>query len=406
MFMAALVVITLLGVAACTSPTSNKTTTSAASLSSWQIKGSTDGWSLHQLTIDQLTSTKLTYTMATPYAVNYQFVLVGPTTAGALGADPAQKFDFNVSAASANVTNNTAFVMQNTATAGFGNNVAFTATATTYTVTVDITNPAAPSVTLVPGTTAAAVVTNAVLLAQLQLKGNEFSQINGATVAAWTAADGTVSGGTISWDVLVDNKLGSFGFNSLDGWLSGPQVVSPTVAGTSATVANAVSNGSANAAITSPPKSGSVYTISITPDVTSTSTTARYPMTITLKTLSTTNWAFAAWTSTYLVGSGAEFGTWTPTTGVAMTNASGVFTKQITATGTAEQFQLIPTAVDWTGQLGFAAIVADATGLALTNSGGNIAFTAAIGTTYTITVDFTTAAYIANGTPTVKVVTP
>ena len=410
----------VIGFVGCTNPTNSTPTTT---LSNWQIKGSQDNWTLHQLTVDPLVSTKLTYTMSTPYKTTYQFVLVGVTSAGAQGADPANKFDLAVPTGTTSTiisaNNGTAFSLAPTAT---GNqNVYFHADYSTYTVTVDISNPSAPSVKLVAGTTAAAAVTSAVLGQNLQIKGNQFSKIDGNTVAAWTAtnpqtANLNTTTGVVSWDVYVDNKTGSFGINSnIDGWIAGSStantidVSSLTSSSSTATTAMALFNANTtNLSLTNIPYANATYTITLTPTAPSVLYGAgSYSISVALKTASTTNWAFTAWTNAYLVGSNAEFGSWTPASSIAMTDASGVFTKQITASATGnEQFQIIPTQAGWTGQVGWSAMVAGTGNVTLSDGGGNIQFAATSGQTYTITVDMTTAAFTSNGTPTVSVSTP
>lgn len=399
---AAVAAISLLAVVGCSSPTDNSTTP-PSNVSQWKIKGSVDGWAEHNLTISDTNANSLTYSLTGLYQDSvsplvYEFVLVNP-------AGVEYKYS-----GTSQVTPGTAVVLGDSSAAASTsvNNVKFVAAKSSYTVTVDITTASAPSVNLIAGSTVAPSVTNSVLLSNLQIKGDQFSKINTVAVAAWTATAGTVSGNTMTWDLYVDNKLGSFGFNSINGWLAHNDIdtTALTANGNGPTTAVEMKvAGSGNMHLTNTYKANSVYTLTATVDSTKAPDAGRYMLTATLKTVGTTNWAFTPWATVFLAGAGAEFGNWTPGSFVSAPISNGIATKQITASATAEQFKVVPQNA-WGGDLGFAGVDVAAGSITLSSNGGNIGFTAVVGTTYTITVDFTTANYIANGVPTVKVVTP
>ncbi|HUX42148.1 MAG TPA: hypothetical protein VMV83_13360 [Rectinemataceae bacterium] len=416
----------VIGFVGCTNPTNSTPTTT---LSKWQFKGSQDGWTLHQFTVDPLNTNKLTYVVSTPYKTTYQFVLVGATSTGALGVDPDNLFKTSSTTVAAN--DGIAFSLVADPTGKAANNVQFHADFTTYTVTVDISNPSAPSVKLVAGTTASAAVTAAVLGAKLQIKGDQFSKIDGNAVAAWTATSPQTANlnsatGVVSWDVYVDSKLGTFGLNSdLDGWIAGSGQLSDATRAidvSSATTTSATTpmnltvSGASNIVLINMPDNGATYKLTVTPTAPIVAYGAgSYTVSVALVTPSTTAWTlYTPFTNAYLVGSNAELGSWTPASAIAMsTTTAGVFTKQIAAsvTGT-EEFQILPTNTGWTGQLGYAngpyGIVVGTGSIALPYpiSGNNISFSATSGSLYTITVDMSTAAFTANSTPTVTVTSP
>lgn len=412
----------VIGFVGCTTPTSSTTsTTPTATLSNWQIKGSQDGWTLHQLTVDPLNANKLTYVMSTPYKTTYQFVLVGVTSTGALGADPANKFDVAVPTGTTSTiisaNNGTAFSLAPTATGD--QNAYFHADYSTYTVTVDITTPTAPSVKLVAGTTAATAVTAAVLAQNLQIKGNEFSKIDGNTVAAWTATNPVstnvnTAAGSVSWNLYVDNMSGTFGFNSnIDGWIAGSSSSNIDVSSLTSTSSTATSSlalattNTSNLALIKMPYSGAIYTVTVTCTApTQLYGTGSYAISVALNSTSTIAWVFTPWTKVYFPGNGTEFSNWTVGSFPSATTASGIATLQITATATSEAFKINQDNA-WNGRdVGFSGINVGTGSIALVSSSGNIGFTATIGSTYTIKVDFTPATFTSGGKPTVTVTTP
>ena len=378
----------------------------AVTYSDWQIKGSFNDWSLNKLVVDEIDANKLTFEISGLYndanvPLLYEFVLVNPSNV-----------EYKILGASGTVTEvtpGTAFTFGDSAATGSTTkaNAGFEAIKASYTLTVDITDPAAPELNLVAGDTDATPVTDAVLLEKLQIKGNQFSEINGVAVGAWTGTSGTVSGSTMTWDVLVDNKGGTFGFNSMNNFLKGVSPdVSALTAGGAATAEASLSNSTGdNCSMTGMPKDGSVYTIVVTVDVTKSVAEGRYSMTVALKTLGTEDWAYEAWTALYLPGAGFTGATWDAGSFLAGTVASGVGTASLTASDTAVQFKIVPEDA-WGKDVGFAGITVGTGSVALSSAGGNIGFTAVSGTTYTVTVDFTTAEYISSGIPTVTVVAP
>lgn len=397
---AAIALAAFVGMTGCDNPTDEKKETPAVTYSTWWIKGSFDGWAenpKHFFVVDELDANKLSFEISglykdTTVPLDYEFVLVSPDN---------KEFKY---AGTTNVTPGTAFVLGDSSAEGSTstNNVKFIADKSSYTVRVDIANAAAPSVKLIAGSEDAAPVTNAVLLSKLQIKGDQFSEINGAEVDAWTGTDGTVSGATISWDVLVDNKNGEFGFNSLNNFLKGYKIdVTDRTAGGDGTEAKNLSNtDGGNCSMTGMPKDGSVYTVSITVDSTKSVADGRYKISVALKTLGTANWAFAPWATVFINGNGlgADYEAWSSK---ELTISSGVATFEFVANAAKAEFKPSK-ATSWVDAVGFGAITEGTGSLTLSDT-GNIAFDTTIGSTYRISIAFTDT-YIADGKPVVTAI--
>lgn len=378
----------------------------AVTYSDWQIKGSFDDWTLHKLVVDEIDANKLTFEITGLYndanvPLLYEFVLVNP-----------DNVEYKIAGASnpTEVTPGTAFVLGDAAATGSTTvqNVGFEAVQSSYTVTVDITDAAAPEVNLVAGSAVATPVTNDVLLSKLQIKGNQFSQINGAAVGAWTGTAGTISGATMTWDVLVDNKTGEFGFNSMNNFLKGvsPDVTALTAGGAATTAANLSNSTGSNCSMTGMPKDGSVYTVVVTVDVTKSVAEGRYAMTVALKTLGADDWAFEVPENVYITGD--VTGGWNEaddeTLRPALPVAADTATYTYTASSTGKQgFKIALTADSgWDGLIGYTGVVTTGSTVSIYADGSNIAFDAVNATEYTITVDFS-GDYTTTGKPLVTI---
>lgn len=380
---------------------------SAVTYSDWQIKGSFNDWALQKLVVDEIDANKLTFEISGLYndanvPLLYEFVLVNP-----------DNVEYKIEGADKSVTEvtpGTAFNLGDSAAAGSTTmaNVGFEAVQSSYTVTVDITDAAAPEVNLVAGSVAAIPVTNDVLLSKLQIKGNQFSEINGTAVGSWTGTAGTIDGATMTWDVLVDNLGGEFGFNSMNNFLKGvsPDVSALTAGGAATASANLSNSTGSNCSMTGMPKDGSVYTVVVTVDSTKSVADGRYAMTVALKTLGTDNWVFAAPANVYITGD--VTGGWNETDDAtlrpAMPVTADVATYTYTASATGKQIFKIALKADagWGGLIGYNGIVTTGTTVAIYDSDNNIAFDAVSGTAYTITVNFT-GAYTSTGKPLVTI---
>lgn len=407
---AAMALAALVGFMGCDTGSNGETDDPAVTYSSWWIKGSFDSWSdspKHYFIVDEIDANKLTFEITGLYKhstipIVYQFVLVNP-----------EGVEYKIEGASGAVTSvtpGTAFTLGDSAATGSTTlaNAGFEAAMSSYTVTVDITTATAPSVNLVAGSAAAPEVTNEVLIEKLAIKGNQFSAINGTAVDAWTATAGTAGATTMAWDVLVDNKNGEFGFNSIDGFLKDATIdVSALTEGGAASAADVLSNSTgSNCKLTGMPKAGAVYTLTVTVDTTKTVAEGRYSLTAALKTASTTDWAFEIPAEIYITGS--VTGDWSeadddvlrPALAVASNQATYAFTAD--ATGK-EIFKISLTADSgWDGLIGFGGVVTTGTTVAIYDDWGNIAFDAVSGTEYTITVDFS-GDYTATGKPLVTI---
>lgn len=359
-------------------------------LSDWKIKGSFDGWQLHQFTQNAADANQLTFLIEDLNAIDYEFVLVDPA-----GTEIKYSTDDNV-------TPGTAFTLGGESGT---KNVSFTATQLAYKLEVNVANPAAPVANLIGNTTPAKAVTNAILLEKLKIKGNQFSQVDGVAVAAWSEAAGTISGNSKTFDILVDNKNGEFGFTVLEGFVAHVDIDASGLTATTSTATTPVelltTGGNGNTHLTGTTKSGSVYTITVTVDASKTIGTGRYMISAALKTLSTTDWAFEAWSMVYMTGAGDDFGNWGWTL-AAITPTAGVAEYTFKATATAQQFKINKAAAWDGGQVGINGI--DSTGSGVTLSGSdNIEFTAVVGNSYKVKVDFTSTNYVTTGKPTVTV---
>jgi hypothetical protein len=413
--LAALAVFTLFSLAGCDlfGSTSNATPAAGSNLSQWWIKGSFDNWTgvadqdaitaansdkVHYLTIDSLNPKLLTYEISVPAGLKtftYQFVVMNDGAAGS-------RINFQASSATA-MANNANYTLVASTTAG-ATNANFVATATTYTVQVDITTPAAPVVKLIPGATASVHYTAAELASGMKVAGGKLSM-------GWTETAGVFDGvNTVTWtNVGTTDKSSPVYFHADAGYFKAPaDVVSPTTLNGTVTAALSGSN---DFNLTGVPYSDSKYKFDVIIDPTATSFGQAFTFKATLTTVGTANWAFTPWTTAYFVGSDSTVvGDWgLPNAGpftVTATTASNIATLHITPASTETlQFKIVPEAA-WGKDIGFAGIDVAAGSLPLSSSGGNIAVDLTGGTSYTITVDFSTANYIANGVPTVKVVTP
>lgn len=402
-YAAAVALAVLVGLAACPSPTGSGGEP-VVTYSQWWIKGSFDDWKdnpKHYFIVDELDPNKLTFTITGLYndpnvPLYYEFVFVSPDN---------KEFKYN---SDTPVTPGTPFVLGDSSASGstFVKNVKFVATKASYTVTVDISDPAAPSVNLVAGTQDATPVTDEILLNKLQIKGNQFSQINGATVAGWTPANGTidVSAKTASWDVLVDNKTGEFGFNSLNNFLKGVTLdVSALVNEGDATAASEIlSNDGNNCTLANTTKKGSIYTITVTVDITKSVADGRYQISAKLKTLGTEDWSFDVPANVYITGD--ITGGWQEADGdpnrPALPVSNGIATYNYSAAATGKvAFKIALTAnAGWSGLIGFSGIDTTGTAVNIYDDWGNITFDAVSGNTYVVTIDFT-GSYTTTGKP-------
>lgn len=401
---AAMALAALVGFMGCDTGSNAENDDPAVTYSSWWIKGSFDSWSdspKHYFMVDEIDENTLSYEITGLYKhstipIVYEFVLVNPDGK-----------EYKIEGAKDTVskqTPGTAFTLGDSSAAGSTTlaNVGFEAAMTSYTVTVDITTATAPSVNLVVGTTAAPEVTDEVLLGKLEVKGNQFSEINGAAVDAWTATAGTTTATTMSWDVLVDNKNGEFGFNSIDGYLKDATIdVAALTAGGAASAADALSNSSGNnCKLTGMPKAGAVYTLTVTVDTTKTVADGRYSLTAALKTESDTDWAFEPWETLFINGNGlgADFGEWASQE-LTIANDAGTF--EFVANLDVASFK--PSrATAWSGDVGFSGITQGEGSLTLSDN-GNISFATTVGSTYRITIAFT-GTYLTDGKPVITAV--
>jgi hypothetical protein len=416
MIMAAMAAVALLALSGCDmfgGTSGSGSSTPVVSYSQWWVKGSFDGWTgpgdtaatdatTHFLAIDSLNSNTLTYTItgkssADLHKFGYAFTLMSPDPAA--GPASRTKFSYVFPTGTTDFADNTWYTLVPSTTTGAGN-CSFVASATSYTLTVDITTPTAPKVKLVPGSTASASYSFAELTSNMKMGSGVFN--------GWTETLGTVdaTAKTVSWtaqsaSTSTDQKA-AFYFHGDVGYLNadGAEYAAATTAN-GQTVLPVAGNG--NFVLKNLPNRNSVYTILLSVDPTQTSMSSIFTVKAITTTVGSGGWVYAPWSAVYLVGTNAEFGAWTPTSAIATTGSSNVFTTTITASVSGqEQFQLIPTNVDWSGQVGFAGI-ASSSSSNLSSNGGNIAFTATSGTTYTITVDMSQTAFSSDGKPVVTV---
>lgn len=373
--------------------------------STWWIKGSFDNWASdpkHFFVVDELDANKLSFDITGLYndasvPLEYEFVLVN-----------ADNKEYKYAGTTA-VTPGNAFVLGDSSAAGSTstNNVKFIAAKSTYTVRVDITNPTAPSVNLIAGSTDATVVTNAILVEKLEIKGNQFSKINDAVVGAWTATKGTVNGNSMSWDVYVDNMNGEFGFNTMNGWIQGakPDVTTLVAAGDALTAPVALKSTDGNCSLQKMTKSGSVYTLTVAVDSSKAVADGRYSLSVVLKTVGTEAWVFTAPSTAFITGditggwNETDDDTLRPTLTVTAGKATYNFT--VTATGM-KQFKIATTAGSgWAGLIGFSGVDVTGSSVAIYENGGNLAFDA-VADDYVVTIDFSTT-YVTSGKPVVTI---
>lgn len=378
----------LIGFTGCPNPSDSSPDNKPAEVtySDWKIKGSWDGWAEHKLIVDELDANIITYTITDLYKNDsvpllHEFVLI-PAAGGELKYGSDNK-----------ITLGTEFEM------GGDKNVHFEATHKTHVVTVNISDLKKVKTTVGIGSGALATdETNAILLDKLAIKGNLFSKINDAAVGAWTATKGTVKGNTMSWNVLVDNKNGEFGFDSINGFLCGVQedISGLTLEASTTTVALKGDEGG-NCKLEGMPKNGGVYTIAVTVDVSKSVADGRYSITVTYKTAGTEDWKFEAWDT--VVFNGNFDGTnWVE--GIAFTKAGDAWTYELEAGTTEVNFK--PGKTGWGDSKGFGDIVVGDDSLELSDT-GNIGFTAEVGKTYVITISFDADDFESVGKPTVTV---
>ncbi|MBN1242728.1 MAG: hypothetical protein JXA15_08480 [Spirochaetales bacterium] len=380
-----LAAVTLLGFVACPSPTGSDPVDLT---SDWKIKGSFDSWATHNFTMDELDNNILTYTYSSLRAIDYEFVLMN-----AAGGELKYSTETNVAV-------DTPFTMGSGAI-----NASFTATTVEVTVTVDISVPASPVVTLVTSGAAATPYNVAELAEGLFIKGDMFTI--GWTNTAGTLVDNADGTGTVTFAGLTAaSKTGSFGFDSRDGFLKGVSVVSPTVADSSTAPVGLQTSGD-NCVITDIPNSDSVYTIVITIDEDGATIADKYSMVVTLTSVGTTAWAFDPPVSIWLVGDlkgATDMTTWSTTDdGRAQVDlVSDVATYAFTADTTYDAAFKYATAADsgWDNLVGFTGVDSSTSPVTVVNpgGGGNIGFAATSGNTYTIVIDFSTD-YAVTGIP-------
>ncbi|MFZ4615607.1 MAG: hypothetical protein ACOYM2_05310 [Rectinemataceae bacterium] len=358
--------------------------------STWWIKGSFDSWAdtpHHFLVIDELNAKKLTFVIDNLYPIDYEFVLVSPGATSATTDDVEVKYSTDD-----NIAPDTQVTMTGT------KNASFTAAKKSYTVTVDITDAAAPKLTLVSGSVAVLALTEAVLASNLKVKGDQFS-------IGWTETAGTYTAATktVSWDLTASSLTGTFGFSSLDGFLKGVTFTSPATAGACTTTDTISTTASSNATIKSIPKKDSVYTVSVLLNAAATTVATKYSVSIALKTVGTTAWVFTAPAKIYLNGDVNTAG-WTDTKThdpVTVTAGKATFTYAATATKTLGFKFYLADEATWSNMTGIAGV--ETTGSTVAISGGdNIEFAAVTGTTYTVTVDFS-GTFTSTGKPVVTI---
>ncbi|HKL86194.1 MAG TPA: hypothetical protein VJ861_07685, partial [Treponemataceae bacterium] len=209
------------------------------------------------------------------------------------------------------------------------------------------------------------------------------------------------------WDILIDNKNGSFGFNSLDGFIRcGSLDVSSLVVGGEDLAMKVLLGGGDNCSLTETPKSGSVYTVAIIIDQAKSVADGRYTMLVDLKTLGTEDWAFEVPASVFITGD--VTGGWNENDDAilrpSLTVAAAAATYEFTAGADGSQGFKISLKGDsgWDGLVGFGSVVTTGTTIPLVDDGGNISFTAVKDTVYVLTIAFP-ASYVADGKPVVTV---
>jgi hypothetical protein len=403
--------VAMLGLMSCTALFGTKPA-ATSDVSTWWVKGSWDGWkggadgsadpgdgSRHFFKIDAANSKLVTYAVTGLTGAGGAFVLSAPD--GTIYRAPS----------TATLVPGTGTTFVTKATAGSAD-AAYYALYTSYTIQVNITVPTAPVVTLVAGTTATTPATFAALSAALVIAGDQFT-------SAWdeTKVPGVVNAtaGTVTFDMTVIKPSGGFYIKGLDGYMKFPALAVPSTTAAAAATTGLYNNYDSNATLTiDTTKVGkkSVYSIVVTIDPAATSIPNKYKVAVSLKTLvaetTPSTWTSLPWTAVFVPGT---ISSWTAGSfGVATqtTTTSNIWTYKFTAAATDAQFKIVP-ANAWGLDLGFADIVAGTTGTGvqtLVNTGGNIAFTAVVGTAYTITVDFTAADFGVTGTPKVTVTTP
>ncbi len=270
-------------------------TVPASLVSTWWVKGSFDGWAdsvdagtRHFFTKDELNNNILTYEVTGLYTLDYEFVIANG--------------DKEWKAPEATTTvSDTAVVFVDADYA----NATFTAAKTSYTITVDITDPAAPSVTIVAGATDSIVPDFAKLSSDLKIKGSAFDPSWGEIVGVADAAAKTVTFA----DLTMSSTSCEFGFSSTDGFLNAVDTTITHTAQDDITAAIAlVKEGGSNISIADVPKSDSLYTVVVTIDDTLAVDAGRYTMTVELSTIGVTDWAIDfAWLSERIQMQGSLF---------------------------------------------------------------------------------------------------
>ncbi len=264
----------------------------------WWMKGSFDGWrdsiddgTRHYFVAEDPESEIFTYEITDLMALDYEFVLVDPNG-----------FEWTVPIDVALSTNtSTTFVPKDTDHLFNG---LISAEFTSYTIQVDLTDAEAPILTLIPGEIETSLPGFTHLAEVLTIKGDAFT-------SGWADTPGVIdeSTQTVTFEVTMANKNGVFGFSSMDGFLNGVTVESPTIIGTPTTAVGLSSFGD-NCTITNPINSDSEYEIVVTINPDAISLTEKYLLTVSLKTVGTIPWILDIPSNIYLVGAISAVG-WT-----------------------------------------------------------------------------------------------
>lgn len=375
-----LAAVTLLGFVACPNPTGGDDP--IVQYSEWWIKGSFDNWGTapkHFFAIeDELAPNILTFVIDNLYPIDYEFVLVNPT-----GGEIKYSTDDNIAP-------------DTEVTMGGGSNASFTASKKSYTIRVDITNPAAPKLKIVSGAEPALAITEAVMASFLKIKGDQFS-------IGWTATAGTfdATAKTVTFPVTVVEQLNTFGFESVNGFLKGVRIDSPAAVGDS-TVPVPLGTTGSNIWLAGVPKDNATYDVVVTLDASGATVGDMYTVSVKL-----TNEGDIAWppltppTDLYFVGAldgVAGMTDWSELDAgrahVAVASDQAVLT--YTATATEKQVFKWATAANagWNGLVGYGYFVetsgSDGTGgtALVSGDGENLAFDAVAGNQYSIIVDY------------------
>ncbi|MBN2658630.1 MAG: hypothetical protein JXR86_16360 [Spirochaetales bacterium] len=391
-----LALITTLSFVACSNPAGSDgtdDTTTDGLTSEWWIKGSFDNWTddpQHFFTMDELDNNILSFEITDLFALGYEFVLVNPA-GNELKSDGAITLNGDGDAETI------------TYAVDSGNNFYFDAAYSSYTVQIDITDTDAPVMKLIPGDTTAAAPDFATLADNLKIKGDLFSI--GWTDTAGDADDAT---NTVTFHVVAGSKTGSFGFNSLDGFLKNAADTSTYTTVGDSSGALALATDGSNCTIENIPNSDSEFDIIVTIDPDGATVADKYSMEIVLSVLGTVPWAFEAPSDFWLVGDIKDtvLDGWDETDAgrvqLTLTDDVATYTWTATADGTAEFKYAVAAESGWNNLVGYSGIDGSASTIAVSDVGGNITFPVTSGTEYTLTVDFS-GTYTATGLPEVDV---